>query len=71
MLHLFSSSTELSPKTALKIFQEIKIRFSNQKKKQRNDTINETKKIKSNYFTRSNREKSDIAIAILETSIIR
>ena len=35
----------------------------NQEKKQR---TNETKKIKSDNFTRSNREKSNIAIAIFE-----
>ena len=43
------------------MFKEI-----NQEKKQRNYTINEAKKIKSNYSTRGNREKSNIAIALLE-----
>ena len=36
------------------------------KKKQRTDTKNKAKKIKSDNFTRGNREKSNIAIAILE-----
>jgi hypothetical protein len=35
-------------------------------KKQRNYSKNEAKKIKSYNFTRSNKEKSIIAIAILE-----
>ena len=34
--------------------------------KQRTDTINKAKKIKSDNFTRGNREKNNIAIAILE-----
>ena len=38
-------------------------RESNKEKKQRADTINEAKKIKSDSFTRSNRENSNIAIA--------
>ena len=33
-------------------------RESNQEKKQRTNTINQAKKINSNYFTRGNREKS-------------
>ena len=45
-------------------------RESNQEKKQRTDTINEAKKIKSDNFTRGNREKFNIAIAILEKWII-
>ena len=36
------------------------------KKKQRTDTKNDAERIKSNNFTKSNREKSNIAIAILE-----
>ena len=36
------------------------------KKKQRTDTKNGAKRIKSDNFTRSNKEKSNIAIAILE-----
>ena len=36
------------------------------KKKQRTDTKKDAKKIKSDNFTRSNKEKSNIAIAILE-----
>ena len=36
------------------------------KRKQRIDTKNDAKRIKSDNFTRSNREKSNIAIAILE-----
>jgi len=36
------------------------------KKKQRTDTKKDAKRIKSDNFTRSNREKSNIAIAILE-----
>ena len=36
------------------------------KKKQRTDTKKEAKMIKSTNFTRSNREKSNIAIAIWE-----
>ena len=39
---------------------------SNEEKKQRNSTINETNKIKSNNFTKSNREKFNLAILILE-----
>ena len=38
---------------------------SNQEKKQRTDAKNEATKIKSDKFTRSYREKSNIAIAIL------
>ena len=41
-------------------------RESHQQKKQRTDTKKDTKRIKSDNFTRSNREKSNIAIAILE-----
>ena len=33
---------------------------SNQEKKQRTDTINEAKKMKSDIFTRGDREKSNI-----------
>ena len=36
------------------------------KKKQRTDTKKDAKRIKSDNFTSSNREKSNIAIAILE-----
>jgi hypothetical protein len=36
------------------------------KKKQRTDTKKDAKRIKSDNFTKSNREKSNIAIAILE-----
>ena len=36
------------------------------KKKQRTDTKKDASKIKSDNFTTSNREKSNIAIAILE-----
>ena len=36
------------------------------KKKQRTDTKKNAKRIKSDNFTNSNREKSNIAIAILE-----
>ena len=36
------------------------------KKKQRIDTQKDAKRIKSDNFTRGNREKSKIAIAILE-----
>jgi hypothetical protein len=36
------------------------------KKKQRTDTFKDAKRIKIDNFTRSNREKSNIAIAILE-----
>ena len=39
-------------------------------KKQRTDTKKEAKKIKSDNFRRSNREKFSIAIAILETLMI-
>ena len=45
-------------------------RDSNQEKKQRTDTINEVMKIKSDNFTISNTEKSNIAIVILEQLII-
>ena len=37
-------------------------RESNEEKKERTDTINEAKKIKSDNFTRSHREKYNIAI---------
>ena len=45
------------------------IRERNRENKQRTDTNtkNEEKNIKSNNFTGSNREKSNIAIAVLET----
>ena len=36
------------------------------KKKQRSDTKKDAKRIKSDNFIRGNREKSNIAIAILE-----
>jgi hypothetical protein len=36
------------------------------KKKQRTDTKKDGKRIKNDNFTRSNKEKSNIAIAILE-----
>ena len=39
------------------------------KKKQRTDTKKDVKRIKSDNFTRSNREKSNIAISILEKLI--
>ena len=42
------------------------LRERDQENKQRTDTINEVKKIKSFNFTRGNREKSNIAIAIME-----
>ena len=38
--------------------------------KQRTDTKNDAKRIKSDNFTRSNREESNIAIAILEKLMI-
>ena len=41
-------------------------RESNHKKKQRTDTINEAKKIKSDNLAMGNREKFNIAIAILK-----
>ena len=37
------------------------------KKQQRTDTKKDAKRIKGDNFTRSNREKSNIAIAILES----
>ena len=40
------------------------------KKKRRTDTKKDAKRIKSNNFTRSNIEKSNIAIAILEKLMI-
>ena len=40
------------------------------KKKQRTDTKNDAKRIKSDNFTWSNRDKSNIAIAILEIRMI-
>ena len=40
--------------------------MNNQEKKQRAGAKNEAKKIKNNNFTGINREKSNIAIAILE-----
>ena len=40
------------------------------KKKQRTDTKKDAKRIKSDNFTRSNKEKSNIDIAILEKLII-
>ena len=42
----------------------------NKAKKQRNHNKSGAKKIKSNNFTRSNREKSNIAIVILERLIL-
>ena len=47
----------LRVKKSLRDFRE-----SNQENKQRNDAINKAKKIKSDNFTRSNRENSNIAI---------
>ena len=46
-------------------------RQRNEGMKQRNYTNNGVKKIKSNNFTRSNKEKFNIAVVILENSIIR
>jgi hypothetical protein len=40
------------------------------KKKQKSNTKKSVKRIKSDIFTRSNREKSNIAIAILEKLMI-
>jgi hypothetical protein len=40
------------------------------KKKQKTDTKKDTKRIKSDNFTRNNREKSNISIAILKKIII-
>ena len=40
------------------------------KKKQRTDTKNDAKRTMSDNFTRNNREKSNIAIAILDSNII-
>ena len=40
------------------------------KKKQKTDTKRDTKRIKSDNFTRSNREKSNIAIAILQKELL-
>jgi hypothetical protein len=40
------------------------------KKKQRTDTKKDAKRIKNDNFTRSNREKSNIAITILEKLMI-
>ena len=40
------------------------------KNKQRTDTIKDAKRIKSDNFTRGNREKSNIAIVILEICMI-
>ena len=39
--------------------------------KQRNDSKLDAKRIKSDNFTRNNREKYNIAIAILEKGMIR
>ena len=41
------------------------------KKKQRTDTKKDAKRIMSDNFTRSNREKSNIAIAILDFSLLK
>ena len=46
------------------------IQSAKTKKKQRTDTKKYAKRIKSDNFTRSNREKSNIAIAILEKLMI-
>ena len=64
----------LSPLTSIKSdnfryrysWKRDNLRESNQEKKQRTNTINEAKKIKSDNFNKSNREKINIAIAILE-----
>ena len=44
-------------------------RETNKAKKQRTITKNEAKKIKNDNFTKSNRERSNIAIAMLENRL--
>ena len=56
----------LSPLRARNRKSGITLERKPSKKKQRTDTKKDAKKIKSDNFTRSNREKSNIAIAILE-----
>ena len=46
--------------------REINLEREPSKVKQRTDTKKDAKRIKIDNFTRSNREKSNIAIAILE-----
>ena len=48
------------------IGREITIERKPSKKKQRTDNKKDAKRIKSDNFTRSSREKSNIVIAILE-----
>ena len=50
--------------------REITLEREPLKKKQRTDTKKGTKRIKSDNFTRSNKENSNIAIAILEKWMI-
>ena len=50
--------------------REITLEREPSKKKQRTDIKKDVKRIKSDNFTRSNREKSNIAIAILEKLMI-
>jgi hypothetical protein len=49
-----------------KVGRAITLERKPSKKKQRTDTKKDAKRIKSDNFTRSNREKSNIAIAIME-----
>ena len=48
------------------IGRAINLERKSSKKKQRTNTKKDAKRIKSDKFTKSNREKSNIAIAILE-----
>jgi hypothetical protein len=52
------------------VWRAITIEKEIEKKKQKKYTKNEAKKIKSNNFTMSNREKSNITIAIMEKRAI-
>ena len=56
--------------TTIAIVESDNFRKRNKAKKQRNCSKNEAKKIKRNSFIRSNGEKSNIAIAILDKRII-
>ena len=59
-MFIFSLSPLIARKDYRDSLQSDNFRESNQEKKQRTDTINEAKKIKSDNFTRGNRETPNI-----------
>ena len=66
-MFIFSLSPLIARKSdKIRSWKSDNFRERKQGKKQRTDSTNEAKKRKSDNFTRGNREKSNIAIAILD-----